>query len=194
VQQLYANGTQYWFEQSLKTIEGTCAGASGNTTLPLDRYSTSGIGSQQIGFIITAAFFGLYHFIVMQNLVSTTKEREAPKGETLPLVSSIMRSLNNAAFRPLLGAWALDGLMLAALVTMFPFYIRYVIQPEGLEAQDKGQALDAEVGTPLFLSLFSSVVQCTAFNHTHVILHFWWMQGVKCEAWFRIQSPKRFLG
>jgi hypothetical protein len=144
-QTLYENGTHYWFEQSIKTIEETCTGVPGNTTLPLDQYETSGIGSQQIGFILTAIFFGLYHFGVMQNLVRKTKEREHVRGETLPLVSSIMRSLNNAAFRPLLGAWALDGLMLAALVTMFPFYIRYVIQPEGLEAQEKGMAMDSEV-------------------------------------------------
>ena len=145
VQKLFENGTHYWYEQSIKTIEETCTGVPGNTTLGIDRYETSGIGSQQVGFIITAVFFGLYHFGVMQNLVSKTKEREAVRGETLPLVSSIMRSLNNAAFRPLLGAWALDGLMLAALVTMFPFYIRYVIQPEGLDAQEAGMDMDAKV-------------------------------------------------
>jgi Na+/melibiose symporter-like transporter len=152
VQKLFANGTHYWFEQSIKTIEETCAGVPGNTTLRLDRFETSGIGSQQIGFIITAVFFGLYHLGVMQALVSRIQERVIPQGETLPFVSSIMRSLNNAAFRPLLGAWALDGLMLAALVTMFPFYIRYVIQPEGLDAQDKGQAMDAEVCTHFMFS------------------------------------------
>lgn len=145
MQKLFENGTHYWFEQSIKTIEDTCTGVPGNTTLSLDRYETSGIGSQQLGFIVTAVFFGLYHFVVMQNLVRKTKERKAERGETLPLVSSIMRSLNNAAFRPLLGAWALDGLMLAALVTMFPFYIKYVIQPEGLDAQENGVAMDAQV-------------------------------------------------
>lgn len=145
MQKLFANGTHYWFEQSIKTIEDTCAGVPGNTTLPLDRYGISGLGSNQLGFIVTAIGFGLYHFLVMQNLVRKTKERTVEQKETLPLVSSIMRSLNNAAFRPLLGSWALDGLMLAALVTMFPFYIRYVIQPEGIEAQANNQAMPAEV-------------------------------------------------
>lgn len=145
MQKLFANGTHYWFEQSIKTIEETCTGVPGNTTLPLDRYETSGIGSQQLGFIITAIAFGIYHFLVMQNLVHKTKERPSEQKETLPLVSSIMRSLNNGAFRPLLGAWACDGLMLAALVTMFPFYIRYVIQPEGLAAQEAGMDMAAEV-------------------------------------------------
>lgn len=47
------------------------------------------------------------------------------------------------------GAWALDGLALAALVTMFPFYIRYVIQPNGVIAEDKGQAMDPNVSATI---------------------------------------------
>ena len=43
------------------------------------------------------------------------------------------------------GAWALDGLGLASLVTMFPFYIRYVLSPDGVTAMEKGQAMDPNV-------------------------------------------------
>ena len=35
-------------------------------------------------------------------------------------------------------AWVLDGLQLAVLVTLFPFYIRYYIQPDGPAAQANG--------------------------------------------------------
>lgn len=151
VQQLFANGTHYWYELSIKTIETACVDKPPDTPLEVDRYSMSSLSADQLGYLITAALFGLYHLITMRFLVSKTTERKAVKKEPLPLVSSIMRSLNNAAFRPLLGAWALDGLILAALVTMFPFYIRYVIQPEGIRAQEKGQKIDASVRSFTFV-------------------------------------------
>ena len=124
---LYANGTHFWYEQTLKVIEETCMDAPEATPLKLDRYEMSSLASLQLAFIITAAAFGLYHTGAMQWLIHRVQERAAEEAHgvaKLPLVSSVMRSLNNAAFRPLLLAWALDGLALAALVTMFPFYIR----------------------------------------------------------------------
>jgi hypothetical protein len=156
LQQLFANGTHYWYEQSIKTIETTCAGQPGTTPLTMDRYEMSSLSSAQLGYLLTAVVFGFYHLLTMRFLVSKTTERKVEKKEQLPLVSSIMRSLNNAAFRPLLGAWALDGLILAALVTMFPFYIRYVIQPEGIKAQEKGQKIDASVRCDLLLVCMST--------------------------------------
>jgi hypothetical protein len=112
----FHNGTQYWYEQSVKTIETTCQGQPAETPLEFDRYETSSLASMQLAFLVSAALFGIYHVIAMSVLVSVTKERPSTRQATLPLVSSIMRSLNNAAFRPLLGAWALDGLTLAVSI------------------------------------------------------------------------------
>lgn len=144
---LFENGTHYWFEQSLDTIEDTCAGQPPNTPLEVDRFEMSGLAAQQLAYLVTAIFFGLYHTGAMQWLIRRVKERPLPPetGVRLPLVSSVMRSLNNAAFRPLLAAWGLDGLALASLVTMFPFYIRYVVQPDGPEAEANGQSVDPQV-------------------------------------------------
>ena len=58
--------------------------------------------------------------------------------ETTPLVPSILRSFRNKAIDALIVAWVLDGLQLAVLVTLFPFYIRYYIQPDGPAAQANG--------------------------------------------------------
>lgn len=43
------------------------------------------------------------------------------------LVTSLQRAVRNKAMRPLLLAWALDGLALAVLPTLFPYYIDYFI-------------------------------------------------------------------
>lgn len=48
--------------------------------------------------------------------------------------------------RPLLVAWALDGLALSSLVTMFPFFIRYVVISDGVRAQEAGVDMDPVVG------------------------------------------------
>ena len=148
VQKLYQNGTHYWFEQQLKFIQGTCTDMPGDTPLEVDRYEMSSLAAMQLAFIVTAFAFGVYHCGAMQWLIHRVKERPLATNTAakLPLVSSVMRSLNNAAFRPLLLAWALDGLALAALVTTFPFYVRYVVNPDGLKAEAQGNAVNPQVG------------------------------------------------
>ena len=118
LQKLFTNSSHYWYEQSVKAIESTCEDAAADTPLSVDRFSMSSLAAMQLAFIITAAIFGLYHCGAMQWLVRHVRERPAEQkvAAKLPLVSSVMRSLNNAAFRPLLLAWALDGLALSALV------------------------------------------------------------------------------
>lgn len=73
----------------------------------------SSLEAMQLGFVSTAVAFGLYHIVTMQLLCFKVKEKTQQQRSALPLVSSVMRSLNNAAFRPLLGtsAWLLPGLI-----------------------------------------------------------------------------------
>lgn len=150
VQMLFDNGTHYWFEQTVKNIEDTCTGAAADAPLEVERYQMSSLAATQLAFLVTAIFFAFYHSGAMQWLIHRVPERPVvSNGVRMPLVSSVMRSLNNAAFRPLLVAWGLDGLALAALVTMFPFYIRYVIEPESATAEAQGQAVDPQVPTLL---------------------------------------------
>lgn len=206
VQHRYSNGSHYWYETAISTIESVCKDKPPETPLTLDRYEMSSLEAMQLGFVSTAIGFGLYHIMTMHLLCWNVKEKVQAQQNNLPLVSSVMRSLNNAAFRPLLGmihlvhfqqncvgcvdvlqtnqplitpfmacsellsyweiagAWAMDGLALAALVTMFPFYIRYVIMPDGVVAIEKGQALDPNVRSMYMFSLLthtSSTHPCT---------------------------------
>ena len=56
----------------------------------------------------------------------------------MPLVPSLLRGFRNPAIRSLILAWVMDGLQAAVLVTLFPFYIRYFIQPDGPAAVANG--------------------------------------------------------
>lgn len=80
----------------------------------------SSLEAMQLGFVSTAVAFGLYHIVTMQLLCFKVKEKVQQQRSTLPLVSSVMRSLNNAAFRPLLGAPAcpLSGVSHAGNMSM----------------------------------------------------------------------------
>jgi hypothetical protein len=57
----------------------------------------------------------------------------------------MMRAFKNRAFRPLLVAWALEGLGLSSLLTMAPFFVRYVVESDGPAAVASGHALDPTV-------------------------------------------------
>ena len=164
VQARYDNGTHFWYEQSVKVIEDTCAGRPATTPLPVARYTLSSLAASQAAFVATAALFALYHVGAVQWLIRRVRERPplATAAAPLPLVSSVMRSLNNAAFRPLLLAWALDGLALASLVTMFPFYIRYVVVPDGTAAEAKGQATDPQVRSAAVRARLDVICMCTS--------------------------------
>ena len=99
------------------------------------RYSIASVDAKIVAYQAVSAIFAIYYVITMLNLVWSIKERKRDREQTnVPLVPSILRTFSNRAFGPLLAAWALDGLALSALVSMFPFYIRYVIKPSGLDA------------------------------------------------------------
>jgi Na+/melibiose symporter-like transporter len=54
----------------------------------------------------------------------------------------MLRAFKNRAFRPLLAAWALEGLGLSSLLTMAPFFVRYVVESDGPAAVAARQAVD----------------------------------------------------
>lgn len=56
----------------------------------------------------------------------------------MPLVPSVLRSFRNPAIVSLVLTWVMDGLQLAVLVTLFPFFIRYYIKPNGPAAEAIG--------------------------------------------------------
>jgi hypothetical protein len=70
---------------------------------------------------------------ITQLLPNSAQERPPPadQDETIkaPLVPSIIRSFRNPAIQSLILAWVMDGLQIAMLITLFPFYIRYYIKP-----------------------------------------------------------------
>lgn len=103
MQHRYTNGTHYWYETAISTIESICKDKPPDTPLTLDRYEMSSLEALQLGFVSTAVAFGVYHIVTMQLLCYKVKEKAQAQRCAMPLVSSVMRSLNNAAFRPLLG-------------------------------------------------------------------------------------------
>ena len=112
------------------------------------RYSIASVDAKIVAYQAVSAIFAVYYVITMINLVSTVKERVRDKAQTnVPLVPSILRTFSNRAFGPLLAAWALDGLALSALVSMFPFYIRYVIKPSSLHANPVPEWMKSFVNT-----------------------------------------------
>lgn len=109
--------------------------AYANSRVTFRRYSIASVDAKIVSYQAVSAIFAIYYVMTMINLVWTVKERKRDFDQTnVPLVPSILRTFSNRAFGPLLAAWALDGLALSALVSMFPFYIRYVIKPSSVEA------------------------------------------------------------
>jgi len=120
-------------------------GATSASTLPagIQAWLAAGgwtaVNAARMAFAITSAFFGLWYIISTLICVSVIQERQQPKDEGEvkdggPLIPAIMRSFHNPAITSLIVAWVMDGLQLAVLVTLFPFYIRYYIRPNGPEA------------------------------------------------------------
>ena len=58
-----------------------------------------------------------------------------------------MLTMNEKACRPLLMAWSLEALGNSALVTIYPFFIRYVVISDGAQAEKNHQSIDAQVGS-----------------------------------------------
>ena len=113
------------------------------------RYDMLHMCAQRSAFSAVAASFGVYHVLALALCIWLVRERvlddRGPGYARAPLLGSILRAFRNSAFQPLLVGWALDGLALTSLVTMFPFYIRYVISSDGLRAREIGQNMDPNV-------------------------------------------------
>lgn len=118
--------------------------SSDHQCFSVENFSISNLQASQKAFFYCALIFGIYYVLSISNCVFTIRERLLKKDAAvpIPLVPSILRAFKNRAFRPLLVAWALDGLALAALVTMFPFFIRYVVASDGIKAKEAGVAMD----------------------------------------------------
>jgi len=171
----YFNGTRLYFEANAKVIEDHCQAGSNATSddagcmatfgstscATFSKYEVSALQSQQQSYILVAAVFGFYYVMTQWNMVRKIKERPASveNKAPVPLVPSILRAFQNGAFRPLLAAWALDGLGLSALVSMFPFFIRYVVIPDGVKAKypmDSSVCMALSVFSLLLAAMVSS--------------------------------------
>jgi len=107
-------------------------------------YSVSSLSAQRGAYAALSTAFGLYYVVAACVLAWRVRERPllgeaAPR---VPLVPAMMRAFKNRAFRPLLVAWALEGLGLSSLLTMAPFFVRYVVEADGAAAASRGQAMD----------------------------------------------------
>jgi len=118
-------------------------------------------------FSTVAVIFGVYHVVAIAVCILNIEERPASQAAAkvkVPLIGSVLRAFRNKAFKPLLFAWALDGLALTSLLTMFPFFVRYWIKSDGATAQRNGVAMDPavcmglSVVAMLFMAMLSSPV------------------------------------
>lgn len=94
--------------------------------------------------------------------VAVVKENVAPflHRYKAPLVGAMIRTFHNPAFRPLLIAWTLEGIGLSALVSMFPFYVRYFVVSDGEKAQQYALPLDPQVRSTSHLALPDCLLLC----------------------------------
>jgi len=163
-----AGGTS-WFETQLDELEGAClrpAGlyesSSSQITIGFYEYGMPSLEAIQASFILTAAVFGFWYCVTMSALTIVIKER--PKRiENLvapPLVASMMRCFQNVAIRPLLCGWAFDGLAVAALAATFPFFVEYVVKPDGHVARGHGSQMT--VDTCLGISMVALLLTAMA--------------------------------
>ena len=89
--------------------------------VPFEVFDASSLDAQRLAFLLVALVFGLYYVGTIANLVLTIRERSGRLQSAAPqppLVPSILRAFKNIAFRPLLLAWALDGLGASAAVSI----------------------------------------------------------------------------
>ena len=183
VEQQLADGGLRYLETEIDTLERTCANATlaastdacvtpagvswamkeaqcfTQNCVHFIQYAMSDLSSYRLAFTITGLCFGIYYILVQLNLVRVLRERPLHPSR-VPLAPCVLRALKNIAFRPLLLAWALDGLALSALVPMFPFYVRYVIISDGYKAQQNGVEMSAQVfmGASMFCLLITAVI------------------------------------
>lgn len=135
-----------WFEAATSTIEAACEGSDATSAFSCQSYSYSPISGQRWSFSIVAGCFSLWYVLSMVNLTRRMRERTCDTlNDPVPLLPAILRSLKNIAFQPLIIGWALDAISLTALGTLFPFFIEYVIKPNGAVAQASGFSLTVEM-------------------------------------------------
>eukprot|EP00164_Ancoracysta_twista_P010172 GFYU01015269.1.p1 GENE.GFYU01015269.1~~GFYU01015269.1.p1 ORF type:complete len:809 (-),score=267.89 GFYU01015269.1:148-2538(-) len=159
----YSEDEAFYYEAELELLEDHCFSNSTlkpTASVEFAKYNMAAIDSQRTSFTIVAIIFGLWFILTMMYLVFIVSERQASSDKgPVPLVPSILRSFKNRAFRPLLAGWALDGLALSALVSMFPFFVRYIIIPDGVVAQGHGTNMSPQVcmGLCVFALLLAAV-------------------------------------
>lgn len=111
--------------------------------------------SKRLVFQLIAVFFGSWYMISMFVLIRNVKERPASavasKAIPQPFVTSILRSMRNSGFRPLVVGWICDFASLSFLLTLLPFYIKYYI-----EAEDSDSLIGYSLAA-LFVSGFCSI-------------------------------------
>lgn len=143
-----------WYEVSNPDILSSCGDNSTHTGVDVTQYGLSMLNATRYSYTGVACCFALFYVVACFNLVYRVKE--STKGQdqiVVPLVPSILRAFKNIAFRPLLVGWMLDAVALTALATMFPFFIEYVIKPDGEKAQQLGMPMSVEICLGLSLTL-----------------------------------------
>lgn len=84
-----------------------------------------------------AVVFGAVYVLTMYILIKNVKERPASLAEASvrqPFVTSMYRSMGNAAFRPLIVGWILDFAAYAFIATMIPFYVTYYVEVDEMKS------------------------------------------------------------
>ncbi|KAK9837735.1 hypothetical protein WJX74_003939 [Apatococcus lobatus] len=133
--------------------------------IPFKRYTQSALNAEREGFSIVGLFFGTYFINAMLHCVWRVQERRHKATEAqsmLPFIPSTLRPAKNLAFRPLLMGWSLEALGNSALVTIYPFFIRYVVISDGTLAEQRHQSIDPQVcmGLGVMGLLLAGLLSC----------------------------------
>lgn len=108
-------------------------------------------------YLVIGVVFSVIYICCMLFVLYHVKERPNESRQVIPLVPSVLRTINNQAFQPLVYGWTMDAIALAALSTMFSFYIEYVIKPDP-EIMTSGAVLSMCFGALFSASLMAMPV------------------------------------
>jgi len=179
----YETGGEY-FQVSLDLLDRTCVEGTAlvegyaNMTMTIFKYSAAELEVTRTAMMITALLFGLWYTVATAALVAGVQERPVSVSTSNPpLIPCIMRCFKNTAFRPLLLGWFFDGIALAALTSTGPFFIEYVVIPNGKKAQEHWTAMSTDycmgfsmfgllVGAMVSMPLWLKVSQTIGKYHT----------------------------
>mmetsp|Transcript_16677 Transcript_16677/g.39599 ORF Transcript_16677/g.39599 Transcript_16677/m.39599 type:complete len:819 (+) Transcript_16677:140-2596(+) len=140
-----------WGRDPVACAGGSCVPAM---RYKMDRYPVDSWRSRST-LSITAAIFSLYYLVASLNCVRVVKERaDTGRQPKVPLVGAILRTFENRAARPLLLAWTLEALGLNSVLSLLPFYMRYVIKPEGDRAKEIGWTVDAQMALGISIAAY----------------------------------------